>query len=817
MKRLAVFLFLLVLSASGAFAQGAAERAREQEITAAAAALETLSSELRGARVENPDEFERKIRDLIAGSRGRLGPVNESLKRAEDRLALLGPAPKEGEPAEAATVARERETINKEITFLRGQRTRIAANVDAAMALLDVFTAQRLGERYKRLIRQGPALATQALWAEAGKQAHALSGAFARYFSAWRTEQQKSGGFLSSLGGLALAFAASLIMFGPVSRWLRRSFSARIEAHGPTPARRVAVAGVKMLTRLLPGIVGGLLIIETARAFGLISSEGVPVVRAIWRALIAYLLVDGFARGLFAPFAPAWRLAEVESAKTRYAFSLFLWIVIVVGVKSVLTTIVSDEAEALDAAINGVAAMIVGGLVFALCRKSVWVRIASEPQGEASTGSSDRKEAIGAGNGSWGVIRFAGRLLAFVMLAAPIAGYVPIADFAATRLYYLILLLTVLWFVRASLKELTAWADSRLRTDKTGKPVQDDKQAFRFWIGAGIDFVLALVLVPLLFILAGVNVDIVRDYLLRAFVGFRVGDVTISLVDILAAIGAFVGILALTRLFQSAMQRGPFAHSRIDAGIQNSLTTLFGYIGLAVAAIVGLGTLGVDLSNLALIAGALSVGIGFGLQSIVNNFVSGIILLFERPIRAGDWIVTASGEGIVKKISVRSTVIETFDRASVIIPNSELVASTVTNWTHKSALGRIRVPVGVSYGSDPEQVRDVLLKCANDHPQVVRYPEPFVVWQEFGASSLNFELRAYIAEIYKGLQVRTDLRFAIFKAFREQGIEFPFPAQDIFIKSFPTEAAQILSPAKKPAAKPEAPAKTPDEIDAPDD
>src|SRR5690606_28404413 len=126
------------------------------------------------------------------------------------------------------------------------------------------------------------------------------------------------------------------------------------------------------------------------------------------------------------------------------------------------------------------------------------------------------------------------------------------------------------------------------------------------------------------------------------------------------AIATFVGILTLTRLIQGAMQRGPLAHARIDSGIKNSLTTLLGYVGLVLAAVFGLGVLGLDLSNLALIAGALSVGIGFGLQSIVNNFVSGLILLFERPIKAGDWIVTASGEGIVKKISVRSTEIETF-------------------------------------------------------------------------------------------------------------------------------------------------------------
>lgn len=243
----------------------------------------------------------------------------------------------------------------------------------------------------------------------------------------------------------------------------------------------------------------------------------------------------------------------------------------------------------------------------------------------------------------------------------------------------------------------------------------------------------------------------------------------------------------------------------MDAGVQNSLVTLFGYVGLVFAAAMALSIAGVDLSNLALIAGALSVGIGFGLQSVVNNFVSGLILLFERPIKVGDWIITPSGEGIVKKISVRSTEIETFDRSSIIVPNSELVAQTVTNWTHKNNMGRVRIPVGVAYGADPERVRDILMKCADENPLVVRYPEPFVSWEGFGASSLDFELRCFLSDIGRGLQVRTELRYAIFKAFKENGIEIPFPQQDIHVRSWPEKHIPEPSPATPARERPGAP------------
>jgi small-conductance mechanosensitive channel len=160
-------------------------------------------------------------------------------------------------------------------------------------------------------------------------------------------------------------------------------------------------------------------------------------------------------------------------------------------------------------------------------------------------------------------------------------------------------------------------------------------------------------------------------------------------------------------------------------------------------------------------------------------------LLFERPIKVGDWIVTASGEGTVRKISVRSTEIETFNRASIIVPNSELISQSVTNWTHKNRLGRVIIKVGVSYGSDPELVREILLKCAKEHPQTLTYPASFVTWQDFGESSLDFDLRVYIRDIANILEVSTALRFAIFKAFKEAGVEIPFPQRDVHVKSWP--------------------------------
>jgi potassium efflux system protein len=172
----------------------------------------------------------------------------------------------------------------------------------------------------------------------------------------------------------------------------------------------------------------------------------------------------------------------------------------------------------------------------------------------------------------------------------------------------------------------------------------------------------------------------------------------------------------------------------------------------------------------------------------VNNFISGLILLFERPIKTGDWIMVGNTEGYVKRIRIRSTEIQTFDRADVIVPNSELIAGQVTNWMLHDSRGRARIPVGVAYGSDTQKVKTILEKVAEEHPRVVNdgsTPKPRVLFRGFGESSLDFELRCFIQDIDERLQVVSDLNFAIDAAFRENGIEIPFPQRDVHVRDLP--------------------------------
>jgi small-conductance mechanosensitive channel len=280
--------------------------------------------------------------------------------------------------------------------------------------------------------------------------------------------------------------------------------------------------------------------------------------------------------------------------------------------------------------------------------------------------------------------------------------------------------------------------------------------------------------------------------------GFELGPVRIIPIHWVTGIVVFSILVALVSWIRNEVLPGWIKKSSVERGAQEAIVTLSGYVGILIAAIIGLSLAGFSFTNLAIIAGALSVGIGFGLQNIVNNFISGIILLFERQIRTGDWVVVGNTEGYVRKISIRSMQIETFDRADVIVPNSELISNQVTNWMLRDPWGRVIVPIGVAYGSDPEQVRDLLVQVAREHPLVItdssRVSPPRVLFRSFGDSSLNFELRCFIRNVDQRLVTLSELNFAVEKALREANIPIPFPQRDLHLRSVDPDARFGLPP-----------------------
>jgi small-conductance mechanosensitive channel len=264
---------------------------------------------------------------------------------------------------------------------------------------------------------------------------------------------------------------------------------------------------------------------------------------------------------------------------------------------------------------------------------------------------------------------------------------------------------------------------------------------------------------------------------------FKVGSLTIEFSQMLASVFAFLIVFYFFKLVRWFLRERFFKTVKVTVAASEAVLAIVGYIGFSFAVVASLNALGVQSENLAIVAGALSVGIGFGLQTIFSNFVSGLIILFERPVRVGDWVILGNGlEGHIKKVNMRSTEVITLERSSVLIPNSNLLSDTITNWTLNDNIGRLDINIGVAYGSNTELVKEVLLGVAAEHPKLRRYPAARVLFKDFGESSLDLTLRFFLVNINDRHQVGSDLRFAIDKAFRENNITIPFPQRDVHFK-----------------------------------
>jgi potassium efflux system protein len=306
-------------------------------------------------------------------------------------------------------------------------------------------------------------------------------------------------------------------------------------------------------------------------------------------------------------------------------------------------------------------------------------------------------------------------------------------------------------------------------------------------------FAILVVLIALPYILESWLGVRLGDYLTWFDKGIQIGKTRISLQHIAYLILFLVFISYLAKIIRRALQDEVLPRTRLEIGARASLVNIIIYSLWILAIYTGLNILGINLSSLAFMAGALGIGIGFGLQNIVNNFVSGIILLFDPSIQVGDMVQVGEDWGTISRINIRTTVVQSFDNASLIIPNSQMLSDKVTNWSYKDPKVRRQVDVGVAYGSDVQLVRKVLLQIARQLPEVLQDPAPRVDFMDFGDSALKFRIRFWISSPDYWLSAPTEFRFRIDEQFKKHGIEIAFPQQDIHIRSA-TGLQEILRP-----------------------
>ncbi len=568
---------------------------------------------------------------------------------------------------------------------------------------------------------------------------------------------------LGLFGGLGLAGGILL---------RRRLLQAR-ESGGDGFAARLARAGTAVAARRGPSL--GLLLGLSAALYATREAEaGVTFVAIAVHGVTAFAVALAALRAVLAPPAPARQVTALDDKLARALARRLaaLGTLVLVGVLLFLSPLASALPEHVGLLSRAV-------FIAALVVNLGWmIGLVGHMPALARSGRS---------------LRFVLLLVLAGVLLAEALGYRNLSEYVLLGLLQSGLVAAGLWLVTMLAAELVDGLDSgrspwqaAVRERLGLEP--DESFPGLVWLRFLLSATLwggAALLAMRAWGLSDAGTALVFQYLLD---GFTIGEMRIVPSKVLTGILVFWVALTLSRWLRDWIEDSWLARSRMDRGAREALVTVSGYVGFIFAVLLGLSTAGVDFTNLAIIASALSVGIGFGLQNVVSNFVAGIILLFERPIKAGDWVVVGNTEGYVKKIRVRATEIQTFDRSDVTVPNSDFITNQVTNWTLRDRHGRARVPIGVAYGSDTDLVRKVLLEVANEHPGILRHGSvtpPVVLFRAFGDSALNFELRFMLANVEDRLQVISDVNFAIDKAFRAHGISIPFPQRDLHIKSWP--------------------------------
>ncbi len=723
-------------------------------------------------------DIDTEAEEIRQNARSALDPLRVQLE-------ALGPAPAEDTQPEAPEITAQRTKIVEDIADYEARIKQADLTSTRVKDLTVQINELALSRSIRLLIKAFPLPVAPSTIAEAVPEFFRLlatmTTAPAEWWQALTEDDQQR--FVSRI---ALFLLPALILAWLLRRALLRFFGRDPEIQHPTYMRRLTGAIAEGLAHgIVPSFILAVIIWRVNADTSLISGLFAQMAIAACAVAIMVILAWALPRAVLAPDLPAWRLIPFSARHARIISRriTYLAAVFAVDIFLVVTTRQMDLTDQLNSLYTLVASAFEVAGILLLTQGRLW---AWEPDDSRTT------DTIAAEVGEperarrwrfWPALRRVIGLLALAAVASAVVGYANLSRYVIENLVISGMAIGILFLVRGLIRELIGAAlRSRVLQAQLAIP-HKTRQRYKFWLRALLDISIKLGGAVVLLIVWGVPGEDIYAWSRGVLQEFTIGNVTISLTDIVVAVFVFVAAMTATRAAQRALTDHVFPQTNLDVGVQNSLSSGFGYVGLAVAVMLAISAIGLDLSNIALIAGALSVGIGFGLQAIINNFVSGLILLIERPIKVGDWIVAGGHEGTVKRINVRATEIETFQRASIIVPNSELITGAVTNWTHKDRYGRVEIPIGVAYGSDVEQAIAVLKKCLQDHEQILPWPEPYVLFRRFGESSLDLEARGYIGNVTARITVVSDLCLAIERAFRDANIEIPFPQRDLHIRS----------------------------------
>jgi small-conductance mechanosensitive channel len=755
----------------------------EKTLKAAEAALQ--QEELDPPQI---DAATKELSGIIGEAQALRSASQQALQSIVAELQSLGPAPVEGAPPEDDKVANTRATLTRRQAELDGYISQSQLTTVRAQNLIGALGVHEQGQRTAFILKRLPAPLKPGVWVEGWQQ---MLGAVEDTLAApqrwWRVIAAEGMQSIVLFGGSILT-ALALFLAWPLHLFLRRRWGPNHGIEEPSHARRILAAGAMAVSDIL------LPCIFLIALWALVDVT-VPVEKDFFTQLVGggaknvmvFLLVSGLARATLSPHLPNWRVIPVTPQGAQQIANRVTLLAIMVSIFNMIYLMGTKEgpiaADAFTACNTFVRDVVIGIIALSLLRRVYWA-------------APDARLA--------GIMGFVRRILIIVACASPLlslAGYAYLSESVLIAVTATLVLVGVVWLLRSVMLEGLARILGSEVTDEGAAATPGTGHAFRltFWARLLVETVLWLPAAYLLLLFYGLSPALLNLIINRAVGGIQVGQVSLSLSEIVLALFVLVAGLFVVGRVKRWLSDQILPKSRFDIGLQNSVAAGFGYVASIIVITLAVVTLGIDLSSVAIIAGALSVGVGFGLKTIVENFVAGILILIERPIKVGDWIVVGGTEGTVKRISVRSTEVETFDNASVIFPNSELIANSVVNWTLRDRIIRIVIPMRVVPGTDTKLVRDLLLDCARQQRRVCAEPAPTVLFKRFVDIGLEFELRCFVIDTAYVNQVTSDLNFAIDAAFHAHGVEMAHTAS--FIRP---RAESLPPPATEPTKQPKA-------------
>jgi potassium-dependent mechanosensitive channel len=737
-------------------------------------------------RPETLDELRGELNQL-QGSLAQSGTIlSTPLAELRAQLEKLGAAPEPGQTEDSSVAAqRKRLTartnqisdINKQLELLRFETDQTAAKI----------SERERARFYNRIFTRDRSILDPSLWGTMlGGTASLFAGIASLVEVWWRTR----GGLVNPSALLIIPLAVAIFWFA--WRTIRRRYftPAQPSEDVPTPAittlGRLTRVFWRLIAIVLACFVATTVVLLTAEAANVSTPQLEALLLAIAILMSAVIIHSALAWLITSPSRPDLRLISVDNRAARTlpivmgvaAFAASLSSATDQLVKHISLPVNFSAGQSAISAMIMIAAIAIG---FLTIRRQANLNVSDANSDEQPEPSSTKRTYF---------LEWFPRLLPFLWLLIGVAvlglllGYISLSYFVVLSMLtsIVILLLAGLIHYFADAVAEAAHQPSHVigRSLSQGFGLSETTVArIALVFRTVVDVLIAIVALPLL-LSTWTSSWISLSSLFQAFShGFTFGSIRLSPWSLLLGVLVITIGVALTRIVTRWLNSRVLTETSLDKGVQDSVRTAASYTGYIIAGALGLSVAGLDFSNIAIVAGALGVGIGFGLQSIVNNFVSGLILLAERPVRVGDWVVTTAGEGIVKKINVRSTEIETFDNCTVIVPNSNLITEAVRNWTHRDRIGRFNVPVTVvSTTTKIDEVAELLTDLARAHPKVLRYPEPHTQLTELSLHGLKFELKGHVADVFMGGQVASDLRLSIAKELAARKIQLATLAEN---------------------------------------